>query len=153
MKDLIVLLVACIVLVLCVCIYSVNAAEISIGYSPFSYHVDRPDKNDDINENPNGIGVSYNGWSIVTFENSFFNRSWFLGKQFKWKEWSNNSLFWGINIYAGILKGYDNDFNVGGWSPAVAPTFEFGKGHYSLETSYMPTIHGGVFVGMLKYTF
>jgi len=129
------------------------ADEISIAFSPISYHIERPKKSNNINEYPHGIGVSYNGWSVITFENTSFNQSWFLGKQFKWKKWNNNTLFWGVNFYLGVLKGYDFEINVGGWTPILTPTFEIGKNHYSLETTYMPTENGGVIAAMIKYTF
>jgi hypothetical protein len=126
--------------------------DVVIGYAPFSYHFDRPDKGDDINENPNAIAISVNGWGITTFNNSFHDQSYFIGKHINWKRWGND-FFWGINVGFGLLKGYNNDFNVGGWTPAVAPTFEVGYQKVSLDTMYMPTENGGVIASMIKYYF
>lgn len=126
--------------------------EFSIGYIPICYHFDR---DGDLNENNNGILLSYNKWLLSTFENSHEERSWFIGRTFRTKKWNplDNEFFTRLNLHVGALYGYEDDMpDIGGWTIGVAPTAEVGYQRWSFEVVVMP-FDGGVITGMLKYTW
>lgn len=109
----------------------------------------------DYNESNQLIGVSYNNWFGCTFENSNYNRSWFLGYSFRTKKYAiaESDFFLRGNLHTGALYGYDDDMpNIGGWTVAAAPTGEIGYKNFSIELLAAP-FDGGVIISMLRFSF
>lgn len=128
-------------------------AEVSIGYGPGCKHFK---SSDDLNESNHIMGISIDKWFGLTFVNSNYVRSWFVGKTFrtgKWKPLNNQKWFGRLNLYFGLLYGYGEYVpDVAGWTIAPVPTFEVGYKKVSMETMIAP-FDGGVVGVMFRYTF
>jgi hypothetical protein len=126
--------------------------EVAVGYSFLTKHFRG---GGDLNENNNGIVLYLDNFVASTFENSNYNRSWFIGYAFRTKKWKPQDwdFFCRLNFYIGPLYGYGNDMpNIGGWTVGAVPTVELGYKHISLETMVAP-FDGGVVSFIIKYTF
>lgn len=126
--------------------------EVSLFTSAWVKHVN---SSEDLNESNKTIGLSYDSWFGCTFENSHYNRSWFLGYTFNTKKYSiaDSDFFLRGNIHTGLLYGYEDDApNVSGWTVAAAPTAEIGFRNISAEALALP-FDGGLIVVLLRYTF
>lgn len=90
----------------------------------------------DLNETHNTIGVSYNNFEVLNFNNSYNKNS----IQASYHHRFNN--YFGIRL--GIVSGYNNKkFSVGEFIPVVHPTFDidlYKNKEYSLgiEFGYVP---------------
>lgn len=87
-------------LILALVLFTTTASATELLLGGWSKHfIDSPDK---FNEDHNMLGARHNGWSIGTFENSYFNRSVFVSKDFELYEYKDLSL----KLVAGIVTGY-----------------------------------------------
>ncbi len=150
MKTILVYILLSVIIVVPKC-YAEN--EISISYGPGCKHFKA---SDDLNESNHIMGISIDKWFGLTFINSNYVRSWFVGRTFrtnKWKPLDNNKWFGRLNLHLGLLYGYGEYVpDIAGWTVAPVPTFEVGYKKVSMETMYAP-IDGGVVGVMFKYTF
>ena len=97
--------------------------------------------------------ISVNNTFVSTFNNSHYDRSWFVGYSLRTKKKEIKDLFIRGNLHIGPLYGYKDSMpNVEGWTLGVAPTIEFGIKNVSLETMLSPA-QGGVIVSMIKIYF
>lgn len=123
--------------------------EVSFGYAPFCKHLfsDNPD----YNENNNHLFMlSVDQWFGMTFRNSYFDRCFAFGYNFRTRKWklSDNFYIRG-NLPLGVVHGYHNrNIEVGGWAPAAIPTLEFGYANLSIHIAVFPV--GSL---MLTWTF
>lgn len=126
--------------------------EVIISYGPGCKHFNG---SDDLNEKNHIIGVSIDKWFGLTFVNSGYNRSWFVGRSFRTNKWRplNENWFGRLNLHLGLLYGYEEDTpDVAGWTIAPIPTMEIGYKMVSMETMVVP-FDGGVVGLMFNYTF
>ena len=127
------------------------ANEFSIGYAPICRHLNE----DNPNESNNGVFLSYNKWMGGTFVNSYGDRSYFVGRSFRIKDWKsiNDDIFIRGNLHLGVLNGYGDEYpNLGGWTIGIAPTVEVGYKIFSIETMVTP-FDGGIVSPMFKLTW
>jgi hypothetical protein len=126
--------------------------EVVISYGPGCKHFDG---DDDLNEKNHIIGASLDKWFGLTFVNSDYNRSWFVGRTFRTNKWEplNENWFGRLNVRLGLLYGYEEDVpDVAGWTIAPIPTMEIGHKKISMEILVVP-FDGGVLGLMFNYTF
>lgn len=107
---------------------------------------------DGLNEQNKIIGIKAYDFVLSTFENSHYDRSWFLGYGFKTKKAHWNDFWIRGNCYLGLLTGYDDFIDLFGISPAGTITGEIGFKSISIETMFMP-IDGGILTLLLNYNF
>lgn len=130
--------------------------DIYISIVPYCYHVDRPTQGETINESPKGVGVSIDNWELLTYNNSYGDQTFFMGKAFETKKWklTNNEIFTRLRLHLGLLYGYEDHFvNLCGITPFIAPTFEIGYEQVSLETMVLPAFDSTVLGFSLRYHF
>ena len=121
--------------------------NIYLSIVPHCYHIDRPSDGDTINESPKGIMISVNNWELLTYENSYYDQTIFMGKAFETKKYKpiENEMFIRYRIHLGLLYGYGDHFrNVCGLTPAIAPTIEIGYRNISSELMMIPAIDNTV---------
>ena len=123
------LLFWCIVLLL---VYKCSyASEIEIGYNFYTHHLGRTEEQlNNLNENNNGVCVSYNNWETLFFKTSKNKDGIFLGRNFWEYDYDpfDIGLYGGINLHGGVLKGYSHASvpSFKGWIIMIAPSFELG---------------------------
>ena len=109
------------------------------------------------NESTKMLGISYSDWYVLTFSNSYDERSVFGGRRFHTKKIShpsNTTFFIQGNLYVGLIHGYGDRFpNIAGLTPAGMPTVGFGYKNTTLEVLYFPTPSGGAFTSALVFRF
>ena len=130
------------------------AGQLDIILGLFTRHVNPSDNTNDATKM---LGLSYSDWGVITFSNSYHDRSFFGGKRFHTKKIGhprNGNFFIQGNLYAGLLQGYGDRFpNIEGITPAVMPTGGFGYKDATIEVMYIPTPSGGVFSSFLSLRF
>lgn len=102
-----------------------------------------------LNEQNELFAVQIHNWTISTFNNSHYNRSWFLGYDFDTDKISLyiSKLYVRGHFYIGTLYGYGDDLiNIDGWSPAAMVTGEIGFNRFSIEGTYLPIDDGVVII-------
>ena len=135
-------------------IYSISSAEdeISIATCVYTKHLSGSKGLNDHNES---IFISYNKYSVGTFINSNYDRSWLLAYDLSTDKHDiiNSDIFIRGHFYLGALYGYGDYMpNISGWTIGAAPTIEVGYKHISLESMITPA-GGGVVSCLIKYTF
>jgi len=125
--------------------------EVSLNYSFLTKHIN---ESDDVNEQNHIIGLTIDRWSFMTFNNSHYIRSWFLGYRFSTGSimWENTAFYGKANLYVGALYGYEEYVpDCRGWTVAAGPTIEIGYDRLAIETLIFP-FNGGVVVCTIKIT-
>ncbi|QZI92673.1 hypothetical protein SIPHO059v1_p0078 [Vibrio phage 264E42.1] len=98
----------------------------TIYYGGWSKHLN--DSDVDRNENNQLMAFEYQNWIIGTFENSFYDRTWLAGYNFKYN-WHELE----VGVVVGISYGYD-DYDVrdvklmksyNGWMPVLFPHISY----------------------------
>lgn len=95
----------------------------SVYYGVWTTHLSDKWDNDYNNDNQL-VAVEYRDWVAGTFKNSFYDRTWIAGYNFKY-EWNDLVL----GAVTGVSYGYDEDdiddekfrINYKGWMPVVFP--------------------------------
>lgn len=126
--------------------------EVSIGYSFYTKHLNNEE---DLNEINHVMALSVDQWSFMTFKNSHYIRSWFLGYDFRTRKYDPfNTMFYArANLYLGALFGYGEYMpDIYGWTIGAVPTIELGYKNIALETMICP-VNGGVITSGIKLTF
>lgn len=124
-------------------------------YIAGSFFTDHAKVSEGVNENNMALGISVDKWVGLTFENSHWKRSWFLGRTLCTKKWEpfDNDFFVRGNLHIGILYGYEDDMpDIAGWTIGAGPTAEIGYKRLSFEAFVVP-FDGGVVVGLIKFKF
>ena len=151
MKTILAYIILSIIIIVPKC-YAENNHEVIVSYGPGCKHFNG---DDDLNEKNHLIGGSVDKWFGLTFVNSNYIRSWFVGRLFRTNKWKplNERWFGRLNLHLGLLYGYGEDApDVAGWTIAPIPTFEIGYKQISMETMIVP-FDGGVVGLMFNYTF
>ncbi|CAM0092170.1 antimicrobial peptide resistance and lipid A acyl ation protein PagP [Vibrio phage K45] len=98
----------------------------TIYYGAWSKHLN--DSDVDRNENNQLMAFEYQNWIIGTFENSFYDRTWLAGYNFKY-HWDKLE----VGVVVGISYGYD-DYDIrdvklmksyNGWMPVLFPHISY----------------------------
>lgn len=132
----------------------VDNHEIYIGYAPFCQHMFK--HNPDHNETINAVMLSVDQWFITTFKNSHYDQTVAAGYTFRTRKFRplDDKFFLRGDLGLGIMYGYeDHLWNVGGFSPAVAPALELG---YDISQKYSVSLSAIVYpvaVAMVGFTF
>ncbi len=132
--------------------YALDKHEVIAIYGPGCKHLDG---SDDLNESNNILGLSVDKWFGLTFVNSNYIRSWFVGRSFRTNKWKlfNENWFGRVNLHLGLLYGYEEDVpDIAGWTIAPIPTIEVGYKQISMEIMAVP-FDGGVLGLMFNYAF
>lgn len=145
------IVLAMVITLLLLCLIPMARADDAVFFGVYTKHLDN---RSDVNEDNQIIGIKYRNFFATTFENSDYNRSWFLGYYFETKRKKfKNDIYVKGNLYLGASYGYDDvDFDVGGWYPAAVPTFEIGYKRVSLELLAWPS-DGGVISSLVNIKF
>jgi hypothetical protein len=139
-----------IILTAVVCFVAPAMAEEAIFVGVYTRHIDY---RSELNENNQIVGIKYGNYFATTFVNSQYDRTHFIGWLFDTdRKILHKELYLKGNLYAGMSYGYEVEFNVGGWYPAAAPSFELGIKNWSLEFIAWPA-DGGVVISLLNYKF
>lgn len=92
----------------------------------WSYHLNESDYN--YNSNHQLMAFEYKQWLVGTFENSFYDRTWLAGYNFKYEIAELE-----VGAVVGLSYGYEEDdtyddklmFNYKGWMPVVFPHISY----------------------------
>ena len=129
-----------------------GSTEFSLSVGLWAHHMET---SSDTNERIDLLAISYNNYIMSRFKNSFSDETYFAGKRFHTKRRCyDRSADWYAqgNLYLGLMHGYDDNLpGIGGISPGLLPTFGLGYRRTSFELGYVPTMQGGVFVGLFRF--
>lgn len=131
--------------------------EVSISYSVFTEHLSNGtrDNGDDYNEDNHIIGLSVNRWVVSTFVNSYDDRSYSFGRNFRTRKWKpyGDRLYGRANFLVGAVYGYDEHLpDIAGFTPGALPMLEVGYDRFSVDTIVIPS-DSTVMSILLKITF
>jgi hypothetical protein len=131
--------------------------EVSISYSVFTEHLSNgtQDNGEDYNEDNHIIGLSVNRWFASTFVNSYDDRSYSFGRNFRTRKWKpyGDRLYGRANLLVGAVYGYDEHLpDIAGFTPGALPMFEVGYGRFAIDTLVIPS-DSTVMSILLKITF
>ncbi len=111
----------------------------------------------DTNESNELIGVGYRDYTVARFKNSYHDETFFAGKRFSTRRFGETKYagwFCQLNLYAGILYGYDDHIpNIKKFTIGPLPTIGLGYKNTAFETLFFPSPSGGVFMGVLSLRF